>query len=82
VRAVAQLDYVRNAIAPVTLTSLVIVLAFLVVGFVSESTILTIVGAFGLGSSTVFGLLSRRQRRRYRTSTAATRRVHGTDQPP
>jgi hypothetical protein len=81
VRAVAQIDYVRKTMAPVTLASMLLVLAFLVVGVASGSTVLIIVGAFGLGSCAVLGLVSRRQRRRYQKSTAATRRIHDLDHP-
>jgi hypothetical protein len=81
VRAVAQIDYVREAMAPVTRASMFLVLAFLIVGVVSGSTILIVIGAFGLGSSAVFDLLSCRQRRRYQKSTVATRRVHDVDNP-
>jgi hypothetical protein len=75
-RAVAQIDHIRTAMAPVTVASMFLVLAVLVSGIVSGSTILIIVGALGLGSSAVFDLISRRQRRAYQTSSAATRRVH------
>lgn len=81
VRAVAQIDYVRKAMAPMTLISLVLVLAILVVGVVSASTVLIVVGGVGLGCGAVLDLLSRRQRHLYQKSAAATRRVHDMNHP-
>lgn len=78
-RTVAQITHVRKAMAPVTIASMLLVLAWLVVGAVSGSTILVIVGAFGLVSSAVFGLLSEWQRHRYQMSIAATRRIYDID---
>jgi hypothetical protein len=80
-RAVAQINYIRKAMAPVTLVSMFLVVAWLVVGAVSGSAILIIVGACGLVLSGVFGLAARWQRYRYERSTAATRRLHDVDHP-
>ena len=75
-RADAQIDHVRGAIAPIALASQLLVVGFLVVGVVSGSVIFIIIGASGLGSGAVIDVLSRRQRRRSHTSAAATRRLH------
>jgi hypothetical protein len=64
IRAVAQIEYVRRAMPPMIRVSMLLVVAFLVTGVVSGSTILIVIGALGVGSATVFGLFSRRQRAR------------------
>jgi hypothetical protein len=55
-RAVAQLDCVRKAMAPVTLVLLLLVVAVLVAGVLLGSSILTVLGGFGLGAGGVFDL--------------------------
>ena len=81
VRAVAQVEYVRRSMAPVTRWSMLLVVAGLIAGVVFGSNILIIVGAFGLVSFAVLDLLSRWQRHRYQMSIAATRRFHEMDRP-
>lgn len=81
-RAVAQVNHVRIVTAPMTFASTLLVLAWLVVGAVSGSTILIVVGVFGVLSSGLFDLLSRRQRNQYKRSTAATQRLHQGERPP
>jgi hypothetical protein len=79
VRAVAQTDHVMRAMTPMTVTSLLIVIAMLVGGVVAGVTFLTVCGAVGAGSTALLDLLSLRQRRAYHQSAAATRRRHGLD---
>jgi hypothetical protein len=79
IRAVAQIDYVKRAMAPMTLFSVFLVVVFLGVGVVSGDTIFIVIGAVGAGSALLFDVLARRQGRRYRQSVAATRAVHGGD---
>lgn len=75
-RAVAQVDYIRKAMAPLVIINMVVVLAFLAVGIASGLTFLIVVAAAGLGSTAVLDVLSRHQRRQHRQSVAATERLH------
>lgn len=81
-RAVAQVDYVRKSMAPMTRAAMLLVVVWLVVGVVSGSTVLIVIGAFGLLSSGVLDLLARRQRQRHHVSAVATRRLHDMDPQP
>ena len=81
VGAAAQVDHVRKATAPTTLMSQLFVLAILVLGVISGSTILIIGMVVALASGTIFDLLARRQQHQYRKSIAATQRVHDLGHP-
>lgn len=76
-RAIAQVDYVRKVMAPMSRTGLLLVVFWLVVGVITGSIVLVAVGVFSLGSGAVFDLLARRQRKRYQRSATATKRIHG-----
>jgi hypothetical protein len=81
-RAIAQVNYVRKAMAPMSRSGLLLVVLVLVVGVITDSVVFLALGVFGLGSGAVFDLLARRQRKRYQRSATATKRIHGMNSSP
>ena len=74
-RAARQLEYVRKATRPLSIAGGGMVAFILIAGILSGSTGLAICGAVGLGGSALFGVLSQRQRHKFRQSLAATERL-------
>lgn len=74
-RGVAQLEYVRGVIQPLTIASTPATLAILIGGVVAEKGVLVVVAGAGLAFSVVTGVLARRQNRQFQRSAEATRRI-------